>query len=1582
MGELNRAEAYFQLAETARQQGKLDEAVVFYRKANLLRQSSISPQERSVLEQARKEQLVMPAANSLNQDIKVMAETYIQQAETYLKQGKPEPAIATCQQALQVMSNSALAYKLMGNAKQMQGGNQDAMRCYVKAIEIAPDFAEVYANLGSLYVNQQQWQQAIAAYQKAIEIKPDFAGAYRNLAKIWQAIGNTAQANICRERALTLEPKQISSPVTSQAIRNNGNGKGIINSIILNSGDTLESSVDRETVETYIVKAQSHVATKRWQEAINLCQQAIQIKPNNEDAYKILGNVMQSVGKTKEAVQFYQKALQLQPKFAEVHANLGSLCVQQQQWESALSHYQAAIMAKPDFVGAYRNLEKILTQLGRFGDAAECKHRRLELNLECSSVEDLTDIGNILFRHSKVDRAIAAYKQVIQKDPSFMGAYFNLATILSQQGKLAGANELYRKAIEINMLGSNSTNGHHSISTTPQFPTSNDLQSTISIPKPQITLNDCLQHAKSHLAKKQYKQAISLCKQIIVDPDNPLQAEAWQMMGKASHALGQLESAKQYYQIALQLDADLAETHDCLGTIYAEQNQWQEAISAYQKAIAIDSNFASAYRHLAGAFMQIEQPINGAESWFKAFQLEPAWATAEEQLNLGNMLLKQGKLEKAISCYQQAIQINPQLSQAHHNLGEVLSSQKNWEAAIASYRKAILADPNNAGSANSMGRVLVEQNKYEEALAAYHTAIRINPKYELAHYNLGQVLSHLGKWDEAIAAYRQAIVLQPDLSHVQDKLANALRQRANRDLQDALGCYRKAIKENPNDLQNYHKALDIKPNDAELYVKLANALARQGNNDGAIVFYQMALQMQPDNGEVALQLSEIVEFKKKIGNCRINLVADNATNLYDLWLKENTPTPDELKRMAERVPSLSYKPLISIVMPTYNTSEAFLREAIQSVINQVYPYWELCIADDASSLHHVRNILEEYAAKDSRIKIVFRTQNGHISAASNSALKLATGEFVALLDHDDELAPHALYENALLLNQHPDADMIYSDEDKLNEEGKRVTPFFKPDWSPDYFLSLMYTCHLGIYRRNIVDKIGGFRIGYEGSQDYDLVLRVAEETDKIFHISKILYHWRIHAASTSSNFSIKHYAHKNGEEALKDALTRRGLSGQILSNSEIPGGTYTVRYEISDFKLVSIIIPTRNLGNVLDCCLTSIFKKSTYPNYEVVVIDNGSDELETKKIIAKWHLREPQRFKCYSLDVPFNFSHINNYAAEVTNGDYLLFLNNDTEVITTDWIEAMVEQAQRSIIGAVGALLLYPDGTIQHAGVILGIGDIAGHSHRGFPLTNSGYYNRITAVNNFSAVTGACLMCRREVFEEIGGFDETLAVAFNDVDLCLRMLQRNYNNIYLPHVVLYHHESKSRGYEDTPEKNIRFEREVEIMRKRWGEILNRDPYYSPHLTKDREDYSLSIPCNSPVNTEVKAVTTYQVNSDKLYSFCLDSPCVGTHIRSAFIQIAGWILGKTSPARKVELICKGYKLLSISVNHCRPDVALHQPTGHVQPLNGNGFLGFIQIADMPLSGLELMLRTVLEDGSSVMLGAIRFQPIENQTAINS
>ncbi|WP_242041431.1 glycosyltransferase [Leptolyngbya sp. FACHB-261] len=525
-------------------------------------------------------------------------------------------------------------------------------------------------------------------------------------------------------------------------------------------------------------------------------------------------------------------------------------------------------------------------------------------------------------------------------------------------------------------------------------------------------------------------------------------------------------------------------------------------------------------------------------------------------------------------------------------------------------------------------------------------------------------------------------------------------------------------------------------------------------------------------------------------------------------------------------------------MPVFNTPESFLKEAIESVLSQIYQHWELCIADDASTESHVGQILSEYSSKDSRIKVVFREENGHISLSSNSALEIATGEFVALLDHDDLLTPDALYEVAYLLNRHPDADMIYSDEDQINEREQLKSPFFKPDWCPDSFLSRMYTCHFSVYRKVLIEQIGGFREGYEGSQDYDLALRFTEQTKKIFHIPRILYHWRIHPNSTAYSLACKSYAVEAAIKALSDALDRRAEPGVVVP---IPAeGRYIIRYKIEKLDLVSIIIPTRNLGKTLDKCLTSIFEKTVYPNYEVLLIDNGSTEVETIGVIDKWKEKEPTRFKSQSLDIPFNYSKINNHAAKAASGRYLLFLNNDTEVLTSDWINALVEQAQRPSIGAVGALLLYPDNTVQHAGLVIGIGGLIDHGHKHYPAKHLGYFGQLQTINNYSAVTAACLMCRREVFEEVGGFEEELAVAFNDVDLCFKMVEKGYRNIYLPHVILYHYESKSRGYDTTSEKHNRLVKEMEYLKSKWGKHLDYDPCYSPNLTKSRYDFSIDI----------------------------------------------------------------------------------------------------------------------------------------------
>lgn len=561
--------------------------------------------------------------------------------------------------------------------------------------------------------------------------------------------------------------------------------------------------------------------------------------------------------------------------------------------------------------------------------------------------------------------------------------------------------------------------------------------------------------------------------------------------------------------------------------------------------------------------------------------------------------------------------------------------------------------------------------------------------------------------------------------------------------------------------------------------------------------------------------------------------------IYEIWQRRHRLTGRERKRIKEEIKKLPSRPLISILLPVYNTDEIWLRKCLNSVLGQLYPHWELCIADDASTAKHIRRILKKHAARDRRIRVVFREGNGHISAASNSALALATGEYIALLDHDDELTPDALYEIASLVNRQPDVDMIYSDEDKIDTQGKRHSPFFKPDWSPDTFLSLMYTCHLGVYRTALVRRIGGFREGFEGSQDYDLVLRLTEHTERIRHVPKVLYHWRSIPASSAANFQTKGYAQDAGLRAIREALQRRGEEASVEPVEGV-SGRYRVKYRFQGRPRVSIVIPTRDLSAFLETCLRSIFEKTAYEHFEVIVVDNDSREPETLDLFRRWKEKEPSRFRVAPLPIAFNFPALINEGVRNAEGDLVLLLNNDIEVVSENWLSEMTAQALRPRIGAVGVKLLYPDDTVQHAGVVLGIGGVAGHSHKYSANNRPGYFDRLRITANCAAVTAACLMVKRSRFLEVGGFDEALSVSFNDVDFCIKLLNAGYYNLCLSHLTLYHHESQTRGPEDTVEKQIRFKGEIDLMKERWGSLLKNDPFYSPHLTRDIEDFSICV----------------------------------------------------------------------------------------------------------------------------------------------
>jgi GT2 family glycosyltransferase len=559
---------------------------------------------------------------------------------------------------------------------------------------------------------------------------------------------------------------------------------------------------------------------------------------------------------------------------------------------------------------------------------------------------------------------------------------------------------------------------------------------------------------------------------------------------------------------------------------------------------------------------------------------------------------------------------------------------------------------------------------------------------------------------------------------------------------------------------------------------------------------------------------------------------------YKLWILKYEPDRGQLRVMQEESKKWVVRPKVSIVTPVFNPNQYDLTQCIQSVLDQIYDNWELCLADGGSNKPHVRKVLEKFSKADPRIKFVSLPENRGIVGNSNEGLKLANGEFVGFLDHDDMLAPFALYEVVKSLNSNPATDFFFSDEDKITPKGKyRYDPYFKPDWSPDMLLSYNYACHFVVVRKKIIDEIGGFREGFDGSQDYDLILRITKKTSNIKRIPKILYHWRAAQTSVASDPKAKPYAYLAAKKAIKEYSEWRGYNVEVLDGVSL--GAYRVKYAIKAPGRVCIIIPTKDKVQLLKKCVSSVLEKTDYPDFEILIVDNQSQEPATFDYFGS--LKGEERIKVLNYNHPFNFSGINNFAAAATDAEYLLFLNNDTEVINSDWLTSMLEFAQREDVGAVGARLYYSNHTIQHAGLIIGILGLAGHAHRDFPGTSSGYKGRIKIIQNVSAVTAACMMVRKKVFDEVGGFDEALINAFNDVDLCLKIREKGYLIVYTPFAELYHHESISRGPDTTRAGLARFDKEVKIVKTRWKHVLDSgDPYYNPNLTLEKENFEIKL----------------------------------------------------------------------------------------------------------------------------------------------
>jgi GT2 family glycosyltransferase len=797
-------------------------------------------------------------------------------------------------------------------------------------------------------------------------------------------------------------------------------------------------------------------------------------------------------------------------------------------------------------------------------------------------------------------------------------------------------------------------------------------------------------------------------------------------------------------------------------------------------------------------------------------------------------------------------------------LADQARDQGQWERAAGYYQEALQRRPRNPPIWVQYGHVLKEAGHWTEAERAYRTAIAHNPGSADAHLQLGHVLKIRGKKEEARSAYLRAVALAPSLNGTSfEFLQLGWSEGHVSELQVMLG----SRDAQPNGRQ-VPEALQASPSspalstDAQLiaesglfdpawyraqnpdlptgmdplthYLKIGSAEGRRPNSLFDPTWYRVknpdvvAVGMEPLAHYIAYGCAE----GRRPQDVASQTIGQQVDPSYTRWVAEYD-TLDDADRAAIRthIAQLARRPLISVVVPVYNTEEKYLREMIESVLLQIYPHWELCLADDASTKSHVEQVLREFAVRDRRIKYIKRETNGHICAATNAALDLATGEFVALLDHDDLLSETAVYEIAVEVDAHPDADVIYSDSDNIDDSGRRWGPYFKTDWDPDLMLGHNMVNHLGVYRRSLLEAVGRLRLGLEGSQDYDLVLRVADASapSRIRHIPGVLYHWRRSASSPSFSETSLERCVVAARRAIREHLARTGVEARIDVLPNYPYWTRVVYSLPRERPLVSIIVPTRDRADLLARCSDGVLTRTDYEPLELVIVDNDSTEPETHQLFT--HLARDPRVRIIQHPGNFNYSTINNRAVQEARGDIVVLMNNDVDVISPLWLEEMVSQALRPEIGAVGAKLLYPDGHVQHAGVFLGISGLPGHLYPRIDRADLGSYGRAGLVRTVSAVTGACLAVRRSVFEEAGGLDSVnLAVAYNDIDLCLKIREKGYRNIWTPFAELYHWESASRGSDTAPQNAERFQKEADFLRQTWGRKLDCDPYYNPNCS--------------------------------------------------------------------------------------------------------------------------------------------------------
>ncbi|WP_448192853.1 glycosyltransferase [Azospirillum sp. sgz301742] len=823
-----------------------------------------------------------------------------------------------------------------------------------------------------------------------------------------------------------------------------------------------------------------------------------------------------------------------------------------------------------------------------------------------------------------------------------------------------------------------------------------------------------------------------------------------------------------------------------------------------------------------------------------------ALPTPEQRLQDGARRLVAGDGAGAEACFRDVLRHAPDHAHAHHQLGLALRRRGRRDEALPALRRAVRLAPHDAGQRAVLAAALYEAGALDETVAVLRGLLAVEPAHVGGLFVLGTTLPQLRRTAEGIACLERAVRADPLHTLARSRLGRQL--IALGDLDRATAQLRLALATRPADgiallalatiagecedadeRRLLEHLVRVDPTRIKAFLRLGDIAEEEGRHHDAAEHCLTALALDPGNEGILARLRPMMRRLGRSGEYQA--LASAAPTPYRLWL-DRFARLDDTDRAAirARIAALPRRPVFSIVMPVHNPPPAFLRAAIRSVQAQLYPDWELCIADDASTDPAVHAVLAEAAAGDPRVKIVHRPVSGHISAASNSALDLATGSHVAFLDHDDLYAEHALYLMAEEIAAHPEAMLLYSDNDKIDEGGFRFSAYFKGDWDPDLFVAQNFVCHLAVYDRAAVQAVGGLRLGFEGSQDWDLALRIAERAgpQRIRHVPHVLYHWRTIPGSTAEAVEAKPYAVQAGVAAVTDHLRRTGQAAEVRTTW---CGLRVVRPLPAPAPVVSVIVPTRDRLALLRACIDGVLDGTDYPNIDLIVVDNGSVEPDTLDYLAA--LERSGRGRVLRAPGPFNFSALNNAAVRQARGSVLCFLNNDTAPMAPDWLREMVAQAVRPEIGAVGARLCFRDNTVQHAGVVVGV-TVAAHSHYRRGRGEPGFFGRLQLVGSVSAVTAACLAVRRSVFEAVGGFDEEFPVDYNDIDLCLRIDASGLRNLITPFAELYHDESVSRGAQGISGREALLRTATTRLQEIWGERLTRDPYYNPNLSQERE----------------------------------------------------------------------------------------------------------------------------------------------------